>query len=60
MVIDEAHFGTHSNKFGEVTGLGNKPKDKHKIEDDSDYKEQKKEQKQLDKYIRDINPKITM
>ena len=41
MVIDEAHFGTHSNKFGEVTGLGNKPK--HRNEDDSDYKEQKKE-----------------
>jgi hypothetical protein len=62
MVIDEAHFGTHSNKFGEVTGLGSKSKNKRKDndEDNSDYKEQKKEQKQLDKYIRDINPKITM
>ena len=62
MVIDEAHFGTHSNKFGEVTGLGSKSKNKRKDndEDNSDYKEQKKEQKQIDKYIRDINPKITM
>ena len=54
MVIDETHFGSHANKFGVVTGLGNT------TEDNTDIIEDNIEHKKLNKYVTFINAKRTL
>lgn len=55
MVIDETHFGSHANKFGAVTGLGDKV-----VEDIKDIKKDDRDHQALNKYVTVINAKRTL
>ena len=55
MVIDETHFGSHANKFGAVTGLGD-----NVVEDIKDIKKDDRDHQVLNKYVTVINAKRTL
>jgi hypothetical protein len=55
MVIDETHFGSHANKFGAVTGLGD-----NAVEDIKDIKKDDRDHQVLNKYVTVINAKRTL
>ena len=55
MVIDETHFGSHANKFGAVTGLGD-----NIVEDIKDIKKDDRDHQVLNKYVTVINAKRTL
>lgn len=46
MIVDETHYGSHANKFGDVTGLG---------EDYSDIKEEIEEHDKDEKLLKGLN-----